>query len=106
MLINNYVKSGILAAFYFEAATGKPRLPAHGVLRHRLVFPETPAAAAKLGFQLDVFEVREAGEMAGAIAAAKARDGEALDIFSDAIFAFPPNRVPDLAAQAGLPSIS
>jgi putative ABC transport system substrate-binding protein len=73
---------------------------------HRLVFPETPAAATKLGFQLDVFEVREAGEMAGAIAAAKARDAEALDIFSDAIFAFPPNRVPDLAAQAGLPSIS
>jgi len=73
---------------------------------HRLVFPETPTAAAKLGFQLDVFEVREAGEMPGAIAAAKARGAEALDIFSDPIFAFPPNRVPDLAAQAGLPSIS
>ena len=73
---------------------------------HRLVFPETPAAAAKLGFQIDLFEVREAGEMAGAIAAAKARGAEALDIFSDPIFIFPPNRVPDLAAQAGLPSIS
>ena len=73
---------------------------------HRLVFPETPAAAAKLGFQIDLFEVRKAGEMAGAIAAAKARGAEALDIFSDPIFIFPPNRVPDLAAQAGLPSIS
>jgi putative ABC transport system substrate-binding protein len=73
---------------------------------HRLVFPETPAAAAKLGFQIDLFEVREAGEMAGAIAVAKARGAEVLDIFSDPIFIFPPNRVPDLAAQAGLPSIS
>ena len=73
---------------------------------HRRLFPEIPPAAAKLGFQFDLFEVREAGEMPGAIAAAKARGAEALDIFSDAIFAFPPNRVPDLAAQAGLPSIS
>jgi putative ABC transport system substrate-binding protein len=73
---------------------------------HRLVLPEIPPAAAKLGFQLDLFEVREAGELPGAIAAAKARGAEALYIFSDAIFSFPPNRVPDLAAQAGLPSIS
>jgi putative ABC transport system substrate-binding protein len=73
---------------------------------HRLVFPETPAAAVKLGFELDVFEVREAGETPDAIAAAKARGAEALFIFSDPIFIFPPNRVPDLAAQAGLPSIS
>jgi putative ABC transport system substrate-binding protein len=73
---------------------------------HRLTFPETPPAAAKLGFQLDVIEVREAGEMPGAIAAAKARGAEALSIFADPIFYFPPNRVPDLATQAGLPSIS
>jgi putative ABC transport system substrate-binding protein len=74
---------------------------------HRLHFPkDVPPAAAKLGFQLDVFEVREAGEMPGAIAAAKARGAEGLYIVSDAIFSFPPNRVPDLAAQAGLPSIS
>jgi putative ABC transport system substrate-binding protein len=73
---------------------------------HRLLFPrETPRAAAKLGFQLDVIEVREAGEMPGAIAAAKARGAEVLYIVSDPIFASPPNRVPDLAAQAGLPSI-
>ena len=73
---------------------------------HRLVLPEIPPAAAKLGFQLDPVEVREAGEMPGAIAAAKARGAEALSIFSDPIFSFPPHRVPDLAAQAGLPSIS
>ena len=72
---------------------------------HRRLYPETPPAAAKLGFQLDVIEVREAGEVPGAIAAAKARGAEALYVFGDAIFYFPPNRVPDLAAQAGLPSI-
>jgi putative tryptophan/tyrosine transport system substrate-binding protein len=73
---------------------------------HRLLFPrETPPAAAKLGFQLDVIEVREAGEMPGAIAAAKARGAEVLYIVSDPIYASPPNRVPDLAAQASLPAI-
>ena len=74
---------------------------------HRLLYPrETPPAAAKLGFQLDLFEVREAGEIAGAIAAAKARGAEAMSIYADPIFGIPPNRMPDLAAQAGLPSIS
>ena len=74
---------------------------------HRRLYPkETPPAAAKLGFQLDLFEVREAGEMPGAIAAAKARGAEALQLYADPIFISPPNRVPDLAAQAGLPSIS
>ena len=74
---------------------------------HRLLFPiETKPAAAKLGFQLDLIEVREAGEMPGAIAAAKARGAEALQLYADPIFISPPNRVPDLAAQAGLPSIS
>jgi putative ABC transport system substrate-binding protein len=73
---------------------------------HRLVFPETPTAAAKLGFELDVIDLHEAGEVSRAIAAAKTRGAEALDIFSDPIFGFPSNRVPDLAVQAGLPSIS
>ncbi|WP_342740547.1 ABC transporter substrate-binding protein [Bradyrhizobium sp. B117] len=71
---------------------------------HRLVFPETPTAAAKLGFQLDVIDVHQVGEVPRAVAAAKARGAEAMDIFSDAIF--PSNRVADLAVQAGLPSIS
>jgi putative ABC transport system substrate-binding protein len=73
---------------------------------HRLNFPEIPPAAAMLGFQLDVIELREAGELPGAIAAAKARGAEALYVLGDAILSYPPNRVPDLAAQAGLPSIS
>jgi putative ABC transport system substrate-binding protein len=74
---------------------------------HRLLYPrEAPPAAAKLGFQLDLFELHDAQEMPGAVANAKARGAEALYIYSDPIFSFPPNRVPDLAAQAGLPSIS
>jgi putative tryptophan/tyrosine transport system substrate-binding protein len=54
---------------------------------HRLLTSkETRPAAATLGFQLDVIEVREAGEMPGAIAAAKAPGAEALFIPSDPIF--------------------
>lgn len=72
----------------------------------RLLFPrEAPPAAAKLSFQLDVINVKEAGEIPGAVAAAKAGGAEALWIVGDPIFHSPPNRVPDLAAQAGLPSI-
>jgi putative ABC transport system substrate-binding protein len=73
---------------------------------HRLLFPrEVPPAAAKLGFQLDVVEVREPGEVPAAIAAVKARGAEVLYITSDPVFHAPPNRVPDLAAGAGLPSM-
>jgi putative tryptophan/tyrosine transport system substrate-binding protein len=73
---------------------------------YRLLFPrDAQPAAATLGFQLDVIEVRVAGEIPGAIATAKAGGAEALCIVGDPIFNSPPNRVPDLAAQAGLPSI-
>ena len=42
----------------------------------RLLFPrEAPPAAAKLGFQLDVINVRDAGEIPGAVAAAKSSGG-------------------------------
>jgi putative ABC transport system substrate-binding protein len=72
----------------------------------RLLFPrEAPPAAAKLGFQLDIINVREAGEIPGAVAAAKAAGAEALYIVGDSIFHTPPNMVPDLASQAALPSI-
>jgi putative ABC transport system substrate-binding protein len=73
---------------------------------YRLMFPrEAPRAAAALGFQLDVVEAREADEVPAALAAAKAGGAEVLYIVADAVFSEPPNRVPDLAAQAGLPSI-
>jgi putative ABC transport system substrate-binding protein len=73
---------------------------------HRRLYPETLAPAAKLGFEIDRFEVREAGEFPRAVADAKARGADALYVFADAFYSFPPNRVPDLAAQAGLPSMS
>ena len=73
---------------------------------YRLLFPrDAQPAAATLGFQLDAIEVRVAGEIPGAIATAKAGGAEALCIVGDPIFNSPPNRVPDLAAQAGLASI-
>jgi putative tryptophan/tyrosine transport system substrate-binding protein len=73
---------------------------------HRRLYPETIPTAAKLGFEIDLFEVREPDGVIAAVAAAKARGAEALYLFADTIFSFPPNRVPDLATQAGLPSIS
>jgi len=72
----------------------------------RLLFPrEAPAAAAKLGFELDIINVKETNEIPGAVAAAKTGGAEALWIVGDPIFHSPPHRVPDLAAQARLPSI-
>jgi putative ABC transport system substrate-binding protein len=72
----------------------------------RLLFPrEAPPAAAKLGFEVDVVNVKEAAEIPTAVAGAKAGGAEALWIVGDPIFHSPPNRVPDLAVQAGLPSI-
>ena len=73
---------------------------------HRLGFPrEHLSAADKLGFQLDVIEVRKAEEVPGAIATAKAEGAEALYIAGDPILNSPTSRVSELAAQAGLPSI-
>jgi putative tryptophan/tyrosine transport system substrate-binding protein len=72
---------------------------------HQRLYPETLTPAIMLGFQLDRFEVREADGVPAAVAAAKAEGAEALYIFADVIFGFPPNRLPDLAARAGLPSI-
>jgi ABC-type uncharacterized transport system substrate-binding protein len=72
---------------------------------HRRLYPEAHVPAAKLGFEIDLHEVREAEGISAAVAAAKARGAEALYIFGDVIFSFPPNRVPNLAAQAGLPAI-
>jgi putative ABC transport system substrate-binding protein len=73
---------------------------------YRLLFPrDARPAAATLGFQLDVIEVRVAEEIHAAIATAKAGGAEALCIVGDPIFISPPTRVPDLAAQAGLASI-
>jgi putative ABC transport system substrate-binding protein len=74
---------------------------------HRLLYVgKAPSAADKLGLQLDTVDLHDPEELPGAVAAAKARGAEALYLLADPMFIFPPNRVPDLAAQAQLPSIS
>jgi putative ABC transport system substrate-binding protein len=70
-----------------------------------LYMKEAPPAAAKR-FQLDTIELHHHEELSGAVAAAKARGADALYAVTDPIISSPPNRVPDLAAQAELPSIS
>jgi putative ABC transport system substrate-binding protein len=72
---------------------------------HRLGLGDLLSAAAKLGFQLDVIEVRKAEEVPGAIATAKAGGAEALYVGGDTILNSPSSRVTELAAQAGLPPI-
>jgi putative ABC transport system substrate-binding protein len=70
------------------------------------LFPnEVPRASAEHGFQLDVVEVREPGEMEAGVARAKAQGADALFVVGDPIFHSPPNRLPDLAAQMQLPAI-
>jgi putative ABC transport system substrate-binding protein len=72
---------------------------------HRLLFmKDAPSAAVKLGFQLDTSDLHDPGELPGAVAAAKAQGADVLYVVPDAIFSG--NRMPDLAAMAGLPSMS
>jgi putative ABC transport system substrate-binding protein len=71
----------------------------------RLLPIEAPPAAAQLGFQLDVIEVRELEELAGAVARAKTQGADALFVPGEAMFHVPPNRLPDLAAAAKLPAL-
>ena len=72
---------------------------------HRLGLRDALSAAATLGFQLDVIEVRNAEEVPGAIATAKAVGAEALYIAGDSILNSPSSRVSEFAAEAGLPPI-
>ena len=72
---------------------------------HRLGSRDALSAAATLGFQLDVIEVREAEEVPGAIATARSGGAEALYVGGDPILNSPTSRVSELAVQAGLPPI-
>ena len=70
------------------------------------VFPtEVPAAAARLGVQLQVIEVSSPSQLEAAIDAAVRGHAEGLLVFGDPLFHNPPRRVPDLVARAGLPAI-
>jgi putative ABC transport system substrate-binding protein len=72
---------------------------------NRLLPIEAPPAAAQFGFQLDVIEVREIEELAAAVARAKKQGADALLVPGEAMFHVPPNRLPDLAAEAKLPAL-
>jgi putative tryptophan/tyrosine transport system substrate-binding protein len=72
---------------------------------NRLLPIEAPPAAAQLGFQLDVIEVREIEELAATVARAKKQGADALLVPGEPMFHSPPNRLPDLAAEAKLPAI-
>jgi putative tryptophan/tyrosine transport system substrate-binding protein len=72
---------------------------------NRLLRIEAPPTAAQLGFQLDVVEVREIEELAAAVARAKKQGADALLVPGEAMFHNPPNRLPDLAAEAKLPAL-
>jgi putative tryptophan/tyrosine transport system substrate-binding protein len=72
---------------------------------NRLLPIEAPPAAAQLGFQLDVIEVREIEELAAAVARAKKQGADALLVPGEAMFHNPPSRLPDLAAEAKLPAL-
>ena len=71
----------------------------------RLLAAEGPAAAAQLGFELRVIDVRQSGEIEEAVAAARSHGAEALMVVGDPMFHTPPNRLPDLAAHAGIPAL-
>jgi putative ABC transport system substrate-binding protein len=72
---------------------------------NRLLFTrEAPPAAAKLGLELDVFDLRSPEELPGAVTAAKASGADVLYVIPDVVLSIV--RTADLAAKAGLPSMS
>jgi len=72
----------------------------------RRLFPiELPQAAAQLGFQIDLIEVREGEDIPAAVAMAKKQGADALLVPGDTLFHSPPSRIPDLAAEARLPAL-
>jgi putative ABC transport system substrate-binding protein len=66
---------------------------------------EVPMASQQYGLKADVIGVRATEEIPGAVAKAKALGAEALAVVGDPILNTPPNRVPDLAAEAALPAV-
>jgi putative tryptophan/tyrosine transport system substrate-binding protein len=71
----------------------------------RLIPIEMPPAAAQLGLQLDMIEVREVEDIPAAVVTAKIKGADALLVPGDPLFHSPANRIPDLAAEARLPAL-
>ena len=71
----------------------------------RVTLSREAPMASQFGFQLDVIEVHAPVEIPAAVEKAKLLGVDALLIFGDSMLNTPPNRIPDLAAQAELPAI-
>jgi putative ABC transport system substrate-binding protein len=72
---------------------------------YRLALSREVPMAARLGLQIDVIEVRTREELPSAVDKAKTLRAEGVLVLGDAILNTPPNRVPDLLAQAALPAL-
>lgn len=70
-----------------------------------LLLPRELPVASQYGFQVDVIEARTSEEIPAAVARAKALGADALLSVGDPVLNTPPDRIPDLAIQAALPSI-
>jgi len=77
--------------------------PSNDVARLRYA-EEGPQAAARLGMQIQMLEVREPTEIAPAIEGAARQGAEVLYIPGDSLFHIPPDRVPPTANRVRLPS--
>lgn len=71
----------------------------------RLALSAEALLGFRLGLQISVIEVRTPTELPAAIAKAEQLGADALLIVGDTMLNTPPNRIPDLAAQAGLVAI-
>ena len=70
------------------------------------LFPtDVPPAAARLGVHLQVIEVSSPVQLERAIEAAVRERAEGLLVYGDPMFHTPPQRLPELAARAGLPAM-
>ena len=66
---------------------------------------EVPIASQHLGLPIDVIEVSSSEEVPAAIAKVKQLGADGLVVVSEAMLSTPPNRIPDLVANAKLPTI-
>lgn len=92
-----------------ELAPGARRVavlmnPTNDVARLRYA-EEGPQAAASLGMQIQMLEVREPAEIAPAIEMAARQGAEVLYVPGDPLFHAPPDRIPPVANRARLPSV-
>jgi putative ABC transport system substrate-binding protein len=71
----------------------------------RVTLSREAPMASQFGLQLQVIEVHAPEEIPAAVEKAKLLGVDALLIFGDSMLNTPPNRIPDLAAQAEFPAI-